>query len=417
MSALGTGGGNVWIGGNDAVTEGTWVWETGEPWAYSNWNAGEPNNSGNEDYIMMYSSGLWNDVYPTYTVMQGYVVEWSSDPNPPPPPTPPAAPTNLQAVLSYSGAILLSWTDNATTESQFEIERRAGAGAFAPIGSVNANITVYDDLDLAPSAAYTYRVRAVNSVGPSGWSNEASAVSGAYVPAPKAPSDLVAVAIGAHGADLSWTDNSDGESGFQVYRGTGTAEPAYLASVGADVTSFHDAGLQPDLGYSWAVRSVGTLRPSGFVQASTSTPPTLEVLTLKGDLKDGTKFGKDLVKATASWTFAPASADGAADPVAEGITVRLGPDAAPVSVKVPGGDPSWKGKGAKWKWKSPRGVLPASQVSLDLSKNLVTVQVKSVELLPNPGNPMRVGIIVGDDGGREVREWAPSKKAGVYKHR
>ncbi len=67
----------MFIGANDIETEGRWVWvENGEnffngtheggtvvaPW-YSNWSPGEPNDSGNEDAGMIYSStGLWNDL-------------------------------------------------------------------------------------------------------------------------------------------------------------------------------------------------------------------------------------------------------------------------------------------------------------------------------------------------------------------
>ena len=50
-----------WIGLSDASQEGNWVWSSGEPVSYTNWNSGEPNNSGNEDYAQMYGSGVWND--------------------------------------------------------------------------------------------------------------------------------------------------------------------------------------------------------------------------------------------------------------------------------------------------------------------------------------------------------------------
>jgi hypothetical protein len=55
--------GNVWLGGNDLVTEGTWMWDDGSDLVYDNWNSGEPNDSGsNEDCMEMRSGdGLWND--------------------------------------------------------------------------------------------------------------------------------------------------------------------------------------------------------------------------------------------------------------------------------------------------------------------------------------------------------------------
>jgi len=35
-----------WIGSNDIEAEGNWVWSSGEPVVYTNWNEGEPNNCG-----------------------------------------------------------------------------------------------------------------------------------------------------------------------------------------------------------------------------------------------------------------------------------------------------------------------------------------------------------------------------------
>ena len=51
-----------WIGLTDEVIEGQWRWVTGEPFSWSNWNWGEPNNAGNEDYIQFVGGGKWNDL-------------------------------------------------------------------------------------------------------------------------------------------------------------------------------------------------------------------------------------------------------------------------------------------------------------------------------------------------------------------
>jgi hypothetical protein len=53
---------NGWIGLTDEVSEGTWRWVTNEPFSWSNWNGGEPNNSNNEDYIQFVGGGKWNDL-------------------------------------------------------------------------------------------------------------------------------------------------------------------------------------------------------------------------------------------------------------------------------------------------------------------------------------------------------------------
>jgi hypothetical protein len=53
----------VWIGASDFNTEGTFHWWTLEPFSYTNWAPGEPNNSFDEDFVEMYPTvGTWNDV-------------------------------------------------------------------------------------------------------------------------------------------------------------------------------------------------------------------------------------------------------------------------------------------------------------------------------------------------------------------
>lgn len=54
----------IWIGFSDTASEGTFAWADGSPVAYTNWNPGEPNNSGGvEDWAeFLGSNGRWNDM-------------------------------------------------------------------------------------------------------------------------------------------------------------------------------------------------------------------------------------------------------------------------------------------------------------------------------------------------------------------
>ncbi|MCC6413449.1 MAG: HYR domain-containing protein [Saprospiraceae bacterium] len=67
--------GRAWIGLHDLQTEGTFQWETGEPYVYKSWFGGEPNNSGNEDYgeTNFGGLGLWNDVPNAAILLRGIV--------------------------------------------------------------------------------------------------------------------------------------------------------------------------------------------------------------------------------------------------------------------------------------------------------------------------------------------------------
>ncbi|MBM4110082.1 MAG: hypothetical protein FJ254_01830 [Phycisphaerae bacterium] len=53
----------LWIGFNDVQVEGQFEWTDGTPPSFTNWNQGEPNNSGGaEDFTeLLGSNGQWND--------------------------------------------------------------------------------------------------------------------------------------------------------------------------------------------------------------------------------------------------------------------------------------------------------------------------------------------------------------------
>lgn len=77
-------GNTVWVGGSDAAQEGVWQWvtgpEAGTTFSYTNWEPGEPNNAGDEDYLQMnwaVTNGQWND-FSDRAWTSGYVVEYSA---------------------------------------------------------------------------------------------------------------------------------------------------------------------------------------------------------------------------------------------------------------------------------------------------------------------------------------------------
>ena len=93
----------------------------------------------------------------------------------------------------------LNWTDNATNELGFVIEKKEGTGAWAALpGNIAANVRTAKDLTTVGGKTYTYRVRAFNnstvdgsgSVQYSAWSNEAAVTY--PLPAPAAPTGLTA---------------------------------------------------------------------------------------------------------------------------------------------------------------------------------------------------------------------------------
>ncbi|MBI5789258.1 MAG: PKD domain-containing protein [Candidatus Schekmanbacteria bacterium] len=90
-------------------------------------------------------------------------------------PAEPLAPSNLSALSVSSTQIYLTWTDNANNESGFEIERRKEGEAFSKIATISTFDSIsYADNGLEAGTKYYYRIRAINSVGASDYSNETS---------------------------------------------------------------------------------------------------------------------------------------------------------------------------------------------------------------------------------------------------
>lgn len=129
---------NGWIGLTDEETEGVWKWVTNEPFSWSNWNGGEPNNAGNEDYIQFVGGGKWNDLPNAslpYVLEFDYIVtytEW----------------TYVKSVYTNSnGRYLINEISNPSIEWYLQID--------APTPSVLENIDAQESNTKSISRAFT----------------------------------------------------------------------------------------------------------------------------------------------------------------------------------------------------------------------------------------------------------------------
>jgi len=190
-------------------------------------------------------------------------------------PTPPAAPTGLVATAASSSTINLTWTDQSNNETGFKIERALGGGAFSPLITVGANATTYADSGLTASTSYSYRVLATNSAGDSAYSNTASATTQASAPtAPAAPTGLVATAASNSAINLTWSDQSNNETGFKIERAPSGGTFSQVATVGVNVTTYSDAGLASKTSYSYRLRAYNDVGDSAYSNtASARTKP------------------------------------------------------------------------------------------------------------------------------------------------
>jgi len=228
----------------------------------------------------------------------------------------PAAPSSLNAAAVSASSIALTWTDNATSESGYRIERLIN-GVWTQVATVGANVTSWQESGLNAGASYSYRVRAYNGFGTSDYSNIASATTDTVAgSAPAAASNLTASLKTKPSlrSVLSWVDNSANESGFYVERSTdGGASWSRIATVGANTTSYSD--------YNVVKGSVTSYRVIAFNEfGSASTSNTAEVgSTTSGGNGKGAKNGPDAgdpldagfryqTQVTPSWNNAPSTA-------------------------------------------------------------------------------------------------------------
>jgi hypothetical protein len=128
--------------------------------------------------------------------------------------TVPAAPSNLTLTVPSASQINLAWTDNASNETGFVIQRQTGSDSWVTLTTTAANATSYSDASVAAATQYSYRVLATNDDGTSSASNTATATT----PANATP-----------GSDT-------GTSGLVLTPGTGwtgaTAQPATVGQPG-----------------------------------------------------------------------------------------------------------------------------------------------------------------------------------------
>jgi fibronectin type 3 domain-containing protein len=194
----------------------------------------------------------------------------------------PAAPTDLQATTLSSTQIDLQWTDNATNEVDYQVERCAGVDCtdFAVIATLPAGTEAYTDAAVVFNTAYRYRVRARNTVMPSAYSDEASANT---IP-PATPSTLAAAVTGPTSIALTWQDNSNNELGFRIERCLGEACTGFavVANVGANVEAYVDNGVANNAAYRYRVRAfnaVDGVDATNVAEANTYPPAAPTGLT------------------------------------------------------------------------------------------------------------------------------------------
>ncbi|MDE2978196.1 MAG: fibronectin type III domain-containing protein, partial [Acidobacteriota bacterium] len=267
---------------------------------------------------------------------------------------PPPPPSRLTASPAGQNAAALAWTDESSDETGFVVEyRRAGESSWTTWGTeAPANAQTLTVTGLTAGESYEFRVRARSGTGLS--SPSAAAVLES-LGAPAAATALAATASGPSTADLTWTDGSTSETGFDVqYRPAGAGHWTTASTAAADSTSAAVTGLVAGRRYEFRVVAKNAHGSTPSATVSLTMPPraptdlqgvpggsTAVELTWTDNASGETGYRVDyrLAGATA-WTPSPATDPNATAYTAEGLTASTAYEFRAVALSADGETPS-----------------------------------------------------------------------------
>ncbi len=232
----------------------------------------------------------------------------------------PPAPTGLTATAQAGAAIRLIWTDAATNESAWVVERSlAGAEDWTPLVTTLAtNTATYLDGSAQAGQTYDYRVRCVSAVGLSNYAMALGVTSGQTgtdltPPVLTVPAAITTPATGSNGAAVTFTttalDNIDGELSATNSPASGSVFPigtTVVTSIATDssgntsTASFTITVLQLPPA-PWTVQQVGTV--TSGANGTVSYDPATGAYTIQGrggDIWNGT--GESFTFTHQPWT-------------------------------------------------------------------------------------------------------------------
>ena len=213
---------------------------------------------------------------------------------------PPAAPTELAVVPASSQVVDVSWRQLSSPVNGFRVERAAAPDGPWESATTFIAASPYRDVNRTPEAQVCYRVVAFNNDG----SSPSSAVD-CTVP-PTAPTDLAAVSADAQSIDLSWTDGSAAEDGFEIQRSIGNGVWGVIATPPANATTHRDAGLATDTRYFYRIRA----RKDGGFSDFSGSASALTVGTLPAAPTSVAAHGSGSTAAGVSWSSTGANVEG-----------------------------------------------------------------------------------------------------------
>lgn len=221
---------------------------------------GDYDNDGDLDILLTGSAGWASYI----------AILYSNDASDTTPNTLPSAPTGLTSSPG-SDALLLQWnaasdgeTPSAglsytlcvgTVSGDCDVTRPmadtgSGTRALAAMGPIQG--TAWTLHGLLGGTTYYWRVQAIDSA----LAGSLLSVEQSFLVPVPAPSGLTATAASTTAMNLSWTDNSDKETGYAIERRIGAAAWSQIATTAANATAYVDSSLASGTTYDYRVRAM-----------------------------------------------------------------------------------------------------------------------------------------------------------------
>ena len=160
---------------------------------------------------------------------------------------PPAAPAGVTTSPRENGTVIVGWGASATATS-YRVERAATANGPWEAAASGLTGLQYADQWRPLEQQVCYRVAAVNQWG--------DGISTSRCTTPPAPPTNPAVTVPAGGGlDVTWTDASAVEDGYEVQRAGADYQFATIGTTAANATSYHDGSVLNDTRYWYRVRA------------------------------------------------------------------------------------------------------------------------------------------------------------------
>ena len=187
-------------------------------------------------------------------------------------------PTDLDAQPYLVNQVKLTWTDVASGEAGYKIDKRVGSTGDWVIGygETGADAEEWIDSSAVLDNILYYRVYAYIGELVSGYDEDSVNLSF------PAPTNLTAVQESVKKVTLSWDDNSDGEDGFVIEKHTSTEEWIVYDNVAGDISQWSDSTLAMNTETFYRVHAYKDSDLSGTVSASITpvfpAPSNLQVI-------------------------------------------------------------------------------------------------------------------------------------------